>query len=204
MEAVNRFVILLFTVFAFAWATAESENFLNTAILELPPKYFGDVPLNERPKMLLQMSDTTDPRLDYCNGWLHWHSDSENSLHGTSMIFLKLLPRKNDNPLVFVHMPKPFAGVDAPQKNQTFVLERVNQTWRDITSSIIPKQVDLTIHFRPRRAVTAIEVGPYEKRERNDHPGFYYDFGKRQLDLVWNGSSFEIRQARGSEFSDDD
>jgi len=204
MEAVNKAISLLLLACAVTLAAAESQNFLNTAILELPPKYFADTPRSERLKMLSQLSDwESDSRLDYCNGWLHWHSDSEDAL-STSMIYLKLLPRQNETPLVFIHMPKPFADGSPPRKNQTFVLERVNQSWRDVTNSILPKEVDLMMHFRPRRAAAVIEVAPYERRTRNDRRGSYYGFGRRQLDLAWNGSSFDIRQADSPELSNDD
>ena len=120
------------------------------------------------------------------------------------MLYIKLLPRKDDTPLVFVHMPKPFADGSAPQKNQTFVLERAGDKWRDVTKQIIPEQIDLLMHFSPRRSQAIIEVAAYERRERNDHRGKAYFFGQRTLDLFWNGSSFEIRKPDSPTLSDND
>lgn len=120
------------------------------------------------------------------------------------MLYMKLLSRKDDSPLVLVHMAKPFADGSTPRKNQTFVLEREGSTWRDVTSRVMPKQADLTMHFSPRRSSNVVEVAAYERHKRQDGRGYAYWFGERKLDLVWDGTSFQIRKTANSKLTDDD
>jgi hypothetical protein len=183
-------------------ADAEDGKFLNVAILRLPERYLADVPLENRARLLTRISEDNDTRhLDYANGWVHWFTDSE-SVGGTSQFWLKLLPRKNERPLVFVHMAKPFADGSDPQKDQTFVLERRGNEWLDVTGNVIPEQVDLTMHFRPSRSKNMIEVAAYERFKRRDGRGEAYRFGERKLDLVWSEGSFEVRKPTAPQLSE--
>jgi len=185
---------------------APDGKYLNVAILTLPARYLADVPIEERVALLLQLSSSPfrDTRLDYENGWLHWFSDSPEPPDASSMFWLKLLPKKNGKWLVFVHMSKPFsANGGDPEKNQTFVLQRKGIEWADITASVIPGEVDLTMHFRPRRLSNAIQVASYEKFERQDGRGYAYRFGPRKLDLVWEEGEFRVQGADSPELLKD-
>jgi hypothetical protein len=200
-----RSIIILAAALSVATACAQEGNFLNIAIMELPARYFADIPREQRSVFLLHLSEQPgDKRLDYQHGWLHWYSDSEEAPHGSSMLYLKLLPRKDDTPLVLAHMPKPFADGSAPTKNQTFVLERDGSEWRDVTKRVMPKKADLTMHFSPRRTSNVVEVAAYERFKRQDGRGYSYTFSRRTLDLVWDGAVFQTRAPSTMKLSDDD
>lgn len=185
-------------------AKALGGNFLNVAILELPERYFGDCPLKKR-TLALEILSSSDGPLDYEHGWLYWSMDGANAEGGplASELHIKLLPRKDDTPLVFVHMGGAFLWGCTPRSNKTFVLERDGNEWRDVTKTVMPKQVDLTMHLSPRRLTNVIEVAPYERFKRQDGRGYAYKCGHRKLDLVWNGESFEIRKPENVELSKD-
>ena len=190
-------------------AEAGVGNYLNVAILRLPARYLADVPIENRKALLESLSsDPKDNRLDYSNGWIHFFSDGgdheDPTGRPTSMFWVKLLPRKDESPLVFVHMSKPFADGAVPGNNQTFVLEESSDGWKDVTKNVIPKEVDMTAHFRPRRKIDEIEVAPFEKIQRQDGGGSAYNFGERKIDLVWKGSAFEVRKASSSKLSGND
>ena len=190
-------------------AAAADGKYLNVAILSLPDRYLADVPAANRGRLLEQLSSWPFPdnRLDYGNGWLHYYSDgpSGDSPGGTSMFWLKILPVPEGNvPFVFVHMAKPFASGAKPERNQTFVLQRVRDDWKDVTRLVMPKEVDLTMHFRPRRSANIVEAAAYERFERQDGRGSAWRFGKRKFDLVWDDGKFQVRKAAKPELSGDD
>lgn len=187
-------------------ATAAEGKYLNVAILSLPDRYLADIPAANRGRLLEQLSSGPFPdnRLDYGNGWLHWYSDGPGP-GSTSMFWLKILPVPEGNvPFVFVHMAKPFASGAKPERNQTFVLQRDRDDWKDVTRRVIPEEVDLTLHFRPRRSANVIEAAPFEKFERRDGGGSAWRFGKRQLDLIWKNGEFQVRPAAKPKLSGDD
>jgi hypothetical protein len=190
-------------------AAASDGKYLNVAILSLPDRYLADIPAANRGRLLEQLSSGpfSDNRLDYGNGWLHWYSDgpSADSPGSTSMFWLKILPVPEGRvPFVFVHMAKPFANGAKPERNQTFVLQRVRDEWKDVTRRVIPEEVDLTMHFRPRRSANIVEAAAYERFERQDGRGSAYRFGKRKFDLVWDDGKFQVHQASKTELSGDD
>lgn len=119
------------------------------------------------------------------------------------MFWIKLLSRKSGSPLVLVHMSKPFAAGRAPAKDQTFILERDGNDWKDATSSVVPKGVDLTMHFRPQRSTNIIEVASWKQIQRADGRGLAYGFGERKLDLRWDGRTFQIRKPGSLKLSND-
>src|SRR5687768_14647258 len=99
----THFILVLAVLFGIARASAAEGNFLNVAILELPPHYLADIPQDQRTLLLLRLSERPgDKRLDYYHGWVHWFSDSSERPNGTSMFYLKLLPRQAGAPLVLV------------------------------------------------------------------------------------------------------
>jgi hypothetical protein len=175
-------------------ALADEASF-RAALTTLPAKYLGDIPLAKRPTFFRELAtDTTTDRLDAKKGWLHWCSDGGDT-GGTSMIWAKELPRTGKAPLIFVHMAKPFSGrVAKPAADQTFVLEPVGDEWVDITKTVIPSTVDLTLHFRTRKEDTTIEVAPWKEFARQDGRGNAYDFGERTQDLRWIGNGFVVEK----------
>tara|TARA_R110000850_G_scaffold60338_1_gene138572 strand:+ start:2416 stop:3063 length:648 start_codon:yes stop_codon:yes gene_type:complete len=201
MQTVKLFIALIISTVGVASAAdgyAPDGKYLNVVILTLPARYLADVPIEERVALLTQLSSSPfkDDRLDYDHGWLHWYSDSPDSPEVTSMFWLKLLPKKNGKWVVFVHMSKPFStNGGAPEKNQTFVLQRNGIEWEDVTASVIPNEVDLTMHFRPRRESNVIQVASYEQFERQDGRGLAYRFGPRKLDLVWDEGEFSVQES---------
>lgn len=193
--------------FTVGQAAGADGKYLNVALLQLPPKYLADVPLENRGWLLEGLSGSVfnDNRLDYTNGWIHFHSDGgdhETRKGPSSMFYVKLLPRKQQLPLVFVHMPKPFADGNAPAKNQTFVLERKGNQWKDVTAEVMPKEIDLTMHFQPRRSDNVIEVAAYKTHKRQDGLGLSYDYGERKLDLVWEDGKFRSKKPDSPKLSD--
>src|SRR5690349_19017087 len=139
-----RMIIALTTLlFSVVGVAAGVEHYLSQAILTLPPRYLADVPLENRNALLNSFSaDPKGTRLDYKNGWIHFYSDGGGDAKGrpTSMFWVKLLPRKDQAPLVFVHMSKPFAYGSIPDANQTFVLEKNGEGWEDVTKAVIPEK----------------------------------------------------------------
>ncbi|HEY5893674.1 MAG TPA: hypothetical protein VIT91_10625 [Chthoniobacterales bacterium] len=199
-----RFILSILLAYLFsAHLFAYEGNFLNVAILTLPDRYMADIPLKDRDAFLIALSrDNSTDRLDYEHGWVHFFSDGH-EVPATSMLFIKLLPRKDNHPLVFVHMPKPFADGSKPRKDQTFVLSWTGDSWEDVTSKYIPKRLNLTWTFQPRRAVNQIEVAPYNRFRPKDTKRDSYTFAKPKFDLIWTGSQFDIRITKKSDLSYD-
>ena len=117
------------------------------------------------------------------------------------MLYVKVLSRDGKTPLVLVHMPKPFAGRGKPAKDQTYVLERDGDAWRDVTEATIPKEAGLDLHFRPRRGEEIVEVAEYVRFERQDGLGAAYKFSTRMMDLVWDGTAFQVRSPASPELT---
>lgn len=191
------------------WASAFDGKYLNVVLLKLPAKYLADVAIEDRERLLLELSGYPfeDKRLDYANGWIHFFSDGGD--HRTwkgpsSMFWIKLLPREDLSPLVFVHMAKSFADGRAPDMKQTFILARDGAEWKDVTETILPKDVDLTAHFRPRRTTNVIEIAPYKKIKRVDGRGDTYQIGDHELDLIWDGLKFDLKAASSPKLSNDE
>ena len=182
---------------------AADGGFLKTAISSIPPRYFADIALDERKFMLTEtVLSGGDERIDFDRGWVHWFYDNSRAKpKSTSMLYVKLLPRDGKTPLVLVHMPKPFAGQGKPAKNQTYVLERDGDAWRDVTETTIPKEAGLELHFRTRKGEDVVEVAEYVLFQRQDGLGAAYKFGDRKLDLVWNGSVFQVRKPESAVLS---
>ena len=108
-------------------AQADRGNFLNYAILTIPPKFLADIPLDQRGTLLKELSfQRDDHRLDYPHGYLAFSSDG-GDIDASSMFYLKVLPTDSpfDTP-VFVHMQKPFNG-NKPRKEDTYVLRSCSQ-----------------------------------------------------------------------------
>lgn len=198
---------LMAAVLCLGTAAGAEHHFLNVAITQLPPKWFGDVPLKQRNLFLRIVSERdNEMRLDYEHGWLHWSSDGEEQ-PSTCTFFVKLLPRNNYTPpLVFIHMAKAFAEGRTPVRDQTFVLEwKGDNRWQDVTANVIPKSIDLTMHFRPRRKENLVEVAYYKRVPREDGSRkTVVDYGDRTVDLVWDGEKFHTRPADSLKLSDDD
>lgn len=187
-------------------------RWINVAIIELPPRYLADIPKEHRSFLISRSSSMPaySKKIDYDHGYFHWFADGalaeESAITGipgaTSMVWVKLLPRDGRNPLVFVHMPKPYADVEStPDNSQTFVLERDGNDWIDVTADVIPEGVDPTMHFRPRRTKDEIQVASWEKFERRDGRGEAYRYGPRIIDLVWKEGQFITRQPDGEKLS---
>lgn len=186
----NRLFLLIVSVLVIAAsAKADRGNFINYAVLTLPPKYLADIPMSERTDLLRELSYLADDtRLDYANGYLEYYSDSPEPPNASSMFYLKVLP--TDNPFdcpILVHMQKPYNGTK-PSADQTFVLERSSDGWTDITKDVLPKNIDRKSHFRPMRRSLDVEVAPWIRK------GSWgaYSYGLCDTILRWNGKRFEV------------
>ena len=187
----------------FALEHFDDAEFFRDAVRHLPPQYLADVPLEQRDPLWKEIE--SDPeRLDLENGWLHFFSDGS-SIKATSMFWVKTLPRSQGPPLVFVHMAKPFAGIQRPANNQTYILEKKGNLWVERNDLLSPETYSLDGHFRPRRD-GVIETGAWKKIERNDGQGTAWVPGSRQFDLHWNtryfyGSRFRKSDAEHEKFT---
>jgi hypothetical protein len=186
-------------------ALASEGHFLNLAILRVPAVFLADIPAENRVRLLEVLSSWTgsDEHLDYEHGWVHYFYDgpAEDSPGGTSQFWMKVLPRKGQIPLVLIHMPKR-TRTATPTANETVVLELGSLgRWNDVTKDVMPAEVDLTMHFRPRRMENRIEVARYEKFERKDGRGQAYKFGKREVDLIWEDGRFRVVEPDGQKLS---
>ena len=186
---------------ASSWTAFSDELSFRNALKTLPPKYLGDIPLANREEFL-NVVGSDGERLDAAKGWLHWYTDG-GDVGGTSMVWAKELPRPGKKPLVFVHMAKPFAEAvhSKPAANQTFVLERVGKDWVDVTKTVIPSIVDMTMHFRTRKQDTVIEVAPWKEFERRDGRGKAWTYGEKAMDLRWTGKQFVVKKASTKELT---
>lgn len=175
-------------------STSVPTDFLRSALMTIPPIYLGDIPLARRESWIKSLE--RDPeRMDAAKGWMHQFGDGPDS-PGSSMIWLKILPRTNKSPVVLVHMAKPFAAGGGGRlfANQTFVLERDGEQWKDVTQTTIPATIDLTTHhFRTRKEDTVIEVAPWKAELAKDR--YIWIFGERLMDLWWDGEKFTIKEA---------
>jgi len=160
---------------------ADNTLFLNTFIYTAPSKYFNDIPTDQRERFVQYSSG--EGMLDYNNGWLTYFCDNPRYDIGTSLFWVKLLPRKGQYPLVFVYMVRPILPGKAHSKNQTYVLDGNKLGWRDVTTQYIPKDLDSTMEFIPIRKGNDIQV-------------VYYRENECRLILHWNGASFNKRKIR--------
>jgi hypothetical protein len=186
---------LLF-VFGFS-AFADDGNFLNVFILGAPAKYLADIPNNQRDKLILYVSP--DNRLlDYKNGWLTYFNDNPDKDIGSSLFWVKLLPRKNDNPLVLVYMAKALDGGIVTPRNQTYILDHDGNGWREVTTEYIPKDLDLSMAFVPCRIGNDIRVAGYREvpGTKNAKGEPYREFDECRLVLHWNGTSFDKQKIK--------
>ncbi len=182
--------------------SAADNAFLESAVRSVPPRYLAEVPIADRENLWKML--VSSRLVDENAGWIHFQSDGD-SPPATSMFWVKLLPVADGNPLVFVHMSKPFADGSVPARNQTFVLRQKGKAWEDVTGKVIPKEVDLTMHFRPRRSGPVVEAAVYERFKIDRDGGrTAYRFGKRKQDLVWENGTFRVRKADRPELSRDD
>ena len=195
---------IAFAAASFTGTALADEASFRAALKTLPPKYLADIPLANRAILLAELAtDKGTQRLDAKKGWLHWFSDGGNT-HATSMFWAKELPRTGKEPLILVHMAKPFSGTGdgKPQANQTYVLEPVGGEWIDVTKTVIPATVDITMHFRTRREDTIIELAPWEAFNRPDGLGTAYTYGKRTHDLRWTGNGFIVEKPAAAKLTD--
>lgn len=172
------------------------ERSFRSALIELPPKYLGDIPLADRAVFMKELS-TDARRMDVAGNWLHWFSDG-GDVRGTSMIWAKELPRADKSALILIHMAKPFATGGKPEANQTFVMENIGKDWMDVTKKVMPAGVDMKHHFRTRKNDTTIEVAQWEQFDRADGRGKAWKFGPRVMDLHWEGQVFVIKKPKSA------
>ena len=186
---IRNLIFLLVVVNVTNVLAFDKNSFLNVAVLTLPERYLADIPKSQRTAFLINVSDYFEPLVDYKHGRLNFFSDSGDGDFGTSPLLMKLLPRKGDYPLVFVHMPNNDTGI-----NKTFILERDGSQWNDVTAQVIPKGVDLTEAFFPRLATPDIDVALEKNRKgRQDYIRMY--------ELIWNGASFKLHKASKKKLS---
>ena len=179
---------------------------LERAIRELPAQFMADIPLTQRTALLESLRrDPSDERLDLAHGYLHFYSDGgeKGAISSTSMLYMRQFQRTAGGFVVLTHMPKPFADGSTPQANQTFVWERRNGKWTDITAETFLHGMDLTNHFRPRRASAVVEVAPYIRFKRRDGRGEAWKFGSRTADLHWDGHTFQKRKPKHPTLSEE-
>ncbi|MEK7951618.1 hypothetical protein [Luteolibacter soli] len=205
MKTTNPPLALLLTIAALTTTAPADEASFRAALTTLPPKYLADIPLTNRATLFKELAtDTTPQRLDAPHGWLNFYSDG-GDVKATSIIWAKELPRPSGQPpLIFIHMEKPFSGLlkGAPKADQTFVLEPVGKDWIDVTWTVIPDTVDMTMHFRTHRNDTTIEAAPWKEIDRADGRGKTWTYGQRTLDLHWTGKKFAIEKPAGKKLSD--
>ena len=176
-------------------ATASDERTLHQILRDLPEVYLADIPKGKREVLLTQLSRQKEDHFSGTHDWVHYFSDNGREIGASSMFWLKLLPREGEAPLVFVHMAKPQANRKAPARDQTFVLERVGNDWKDVTATVIPKEVDLTLHFSPGRDLPVIKVKSWERIELQQGQGEGYMIGSRLFDLIWRDGAFQVEKA---------
>lgn len=184
--------LTLITTTAISITRADEATFRH-ALKTIPANYLADITLAKRDTLFRELAtDTTPMRLDAKHGWLHFFSDGGNT-NATSMFWVKELPRKDKPPLIFIHMAKPFANGAKykPSPDQTIVLEPVGNEWIDVTKTVIPATIDLTLHFRTRKEDTTIEVAQWKTL---NPARTSYDFGERIHDLRWIGNGFVVEK----------
>jgi hypothetical protein len=187
--------IAMMLLFANGEVSASDERILQQTLRDLPEVYLADIPKDKREILLTSLSRQKEDHLSNSHDWVHYFSDNGREIAASSMFWLKLLPREGKTPLVFVHMAKPMANRKAPARDQTFVLERVGKDWKDVTASVIPKEVDLSLHFSPRRDLPVIKVKTWERIQLQQGQGEGYMIGSRLFDLIWRDGAFHLEKA---------
>ncbi|MEK0451532.1 MAG: hypothetical protein RL088_3800 [Verrucomicrobiota bacterium] len=183
---------------------AAPENLLNIAILQLPEQYLAGIPMARRAELISNLSrNAADTRLDYANGWLGYANDNPyRSVGANSLFWIKLLPRKDREPLVFIHIPNRSEN-SAPPKSVTAILERRGDKWENVTESLLPDGVNATDCFVPRRNAAVIQIAPFVQAERSDGRGKYWADGQRTGELRWDGRKFEFSKTRPAKLTYD-
>lgn len=111
---------------------------------------------------------------------------------------VKKLPREGAAPLIFVSMGPGQSLATKPQRN--WILEPVKveggpRSWKDITDEVMPAEYK-SMMLRARRSDNVIETAPIVVgKEKDPH------FGKRGVDLVWEGGKFVVRKRDGEKFT---
>lgn len=185
---------------------ASGKSVLERAVLELPPDVVADIPQAERSIFLahLRTDNPTNTRLDVKNGFLEFYADGEVPFHASSMLYMKVFPRKDGGNIVFCHMPKPQADCLPPRPGQTFFFTERDGQWVDVTRKTLPKGVDSLWLFKHRGRSFVLQAGPYNVWKKPDGTDASNGEGVRLKDLVWDGTAFHARTAKTSKFEYDD
>lgn len=185
---------------------ASGNSVLERAVLELPPEAVANIPRDERSIFLahLRTDNPTNTRLDVKNGFLEFYSDGEVPFLASSMLYMKVFPRKDGGNIVFCHMPKPQADELPPRPGQTFFFTERDGQWVDVTRKTLPKGVDVLWRFKHRRRTPVLQAGPYKVWKKPDGTDASNGEGVRLKDLVWDGATFHARTATTRKFEFDD
>lgn len=184
---------------------AVSKSVLGRAVLELPPAAVADIPRVQRTIFLAHLrADKNKGRLDVKNGFREFYSDGEVPFLASSMLYMKVFPRKDGGSIVFCHMPKPQADCLPPRPGQTFFFMKRDGQWVDVTQETLPKGVDSLWLFKHRRLSSVLQTGPYKVWKKPDGTDASNGEGLRLKDLVWDGTTFHARTAKTPKFESDD
>jgi hypothetical protein len=144
---------LLLSLLLCTGASAAQGDFLNVALLSLPEKYLAGISLENRAKLLLNVSGSVgynprfDDRLDYLNGYFEYYNDApHHSVGAVSPFWVKLLYRGDLNPLVFVYIKgnRSITEANPPERptieiGTSFILQWTAGEWKDVTDAYLPR-----------------------------------------------------------------
>jgi len=199
-----KFFCLLLAILSPLQLFSEDLTVLERAIHQLPAECLADLPTQERQLFIDDMLKLIPKNkcLDIPNQYLHYYSDGETPFHMSSMLYMKVFPDERGD-IVLCHMPKPHADSNPPRLGQTFLFRWSDGRFVDVTDSILPKKVNRKWKFKPRRAESVIEIGPYEKTRRADGRGFAFIGVRPRSQLIWTGDVFELEKLKIDKYSYD-
>lgn len=184
---------------------AVGASLLERAVLELPPEAVADIPRSQRAIFLSHLGADEPPnnRLDVTNGFLEFYTDGEVPFFASSMLYMKVFPKKGGGDIVFCHMPKPQADTLPPRPGQTYFFAQRDGKWVDVTRETLPRGVDILWLYRHSRNSLILQAGPYDVWNKPDGTKSCNGDAKRRMDLMWDGTSFHAHAAKSSIFDYD-
>ena len=164
----------------------KAETILERALLELPPQFVADMPLDERRIMVeAYTSKPADDRLDLKNGFFAGFSDCpfEQLRSASSWFYVKVFHHRDGKAVVFTYRGH-FDDKSKSARERAHAFECRNGLWTDVTEQVFPPGTDFTLEMTPRHKLPIIQVSSAEGKS-----------ARVRYDLVWNGNSFEKQTA---------
>ena len=171
----------------------EAKTMVERALLELPPQFVANMPLDER-RVMVEHFAVADSRLDRENGFFAGFSDCpfEDLRSASTAFYVKVFHRRNGGAVVFTYM-RLCDEKSKSARERVHAFECRNGLWTDVTEQVFPPGTDFALEMTPRRKLPVIQVS-----------SVLGEPARVRYDLVWNGSAFEKQTAKNRNVIFDD